>query len=418
MQGDGAAESDVDDAQVVQESDITSERPRPPRIPLSLGIPIAPPPSADLEGELPEAVAAEADVPTLITDVPIEEVPLESAASDALEGGLRASALALDAESELALQGEPTQVTTPPTIRSVRPPAVTGMAPAVVSDAIAALAPHQASPPPVAAPLPVSAHEVTTRETSILPAPNWPQPLVAAPPALQWPSDDDEGRIEDHVVAAVLCAAAKRSDEVTLDIDIPGQAISIVLLDGVIVDARERAVRDPLLALLLDDQHVRADQRDAIERNLPPGRRLSSADVVDAGVVAADDVSALHALRVRRTLGAALAAEEGAWRVRLDAASVPSGQGARVPVFSAVWDAARELISPTELQRVVGSLGEERPRWVGTRPTRSQFPSSRAQRALLASIDGETRVRELRASGGDDALRVLYALLASARISL
>ena len=245
----------------------------------------------------------------------------------------------------------------------------------------------------------------------------WAAAGVDAPASLRWPSKGSEGRLEHTALAAVLCAAARSADEVTVEVEVRGAEIVITVVDGLVLDARDRGASDPLLRLLLEDQLLRTDQAEAIERNLPKGRRLSSADAVSAGVIGEEDLPALHDARVRRALGRAMLAERGAWRVRPGVAPLEHGERARVPLLGAAWEASRELLAPERLERGLGECDAKRPYWAGERPTRSQFPASRAQRALLASIDGETTVSDLRSGAGDDVSRVLYALLAAGRVS-
>lgn len=259
-----------------------------------------------------------------------------------------------------------------------------------------------AAPAGAASDTPTAGSAATTTE----PAPQAPE---AVPPGAAFapPGERVVGRSTSIAPLTVVCAWLGRGGDGVLELDGAAGSIALRLRAGALIGVRVPGRRDPVLAMLRDDGVVRDDQWDAIARNFPA--EAHSADLlVEAGLLDEASLAAASEASARRELCTWWAADDIGWAWRAGATDVPDG-GFELMAPRLAWEAATHALEPSLLLRALEDVAPHPLAWTDRPLRRDAMPLTRAQRAVLASVDGATPAASILADEPAGAA-MLYAL--------
>ena len=242
-----------------------------------------------------------------------------------------------------------------------------------------------------------------------------PAPSLQVPPLFAKPESTAGGDLSETTFAAVFAAQVDGKATGALRVESGGVSKEIFVVDGDVVGIRSAAADDGLGAILLSDGLLRADQEDAIRRNLGASALEIPETFVDAGVIELDDLATVENIVIERRLQSVFGWTEGTWA--LTNQKCPSAVRASGPVSGAgLLERGIRYGLDTGVLRSVLDAQLRCPAGWRTDAPKGRFLSW--EQAIVDKIDGKTRTSSviLGAPDRDDALRLVALLVLTGHV--
>ncbi len=257
-----------------------------------------------------------------------------------------------------------------------------------------------------------SVHVVFARSSS---RSDLPEPETEIPSLFDGANNSTSGSFEDTTFAAVFAAELERGTTGVVKVERNGVSKELFLDGGNVVGLRSDSEDDSLSVILQSDGLLRADQAQAITRNLGVEALAFPETYADANVIRVDDIAALEVILIRRRVHEVFGWTDGQWSVSNQ--RCPSSVRVSVPVpgheifrdgvaYGADTETVRQALSPQLRCPIV---------WTGSKP---EVELLEWQSAIVEGIDGVARTSSviLGAPDRDEALRFIAALAIEGRI--